>query len=155
MKASFKESISHFKLRFHIDFIGQLMRRMLVAALISILIFYFLTKQVLESLYAEPAPAVDHIKESLFFILMTEGGLIALVVGMSIFAFIIVKSNAVAGPIYRLEQVFELVSKGDFTNVVKFRDNDAYEIIESDANASLSRLNDEFAHLANYIKKIK
>jgi len=65
------------------------------------------------------------------------------------------KSNSVAGPIYRLERVFEEVLRGDFTNTVRFRDNDAYETIEGGANAAMARLNDEFARLASDMKSLK
>ncbi len=101
---------------------------------LSYLIFYFMAEQlgIPESIAYNLTPVLGKISVFLLF------GLPVISILLLLWGLVI--SHRIAGPIYRLEQELDKISKGDFSLRIKFRKKDEFASIAQGINKVLDKV---------------
>lgn len=152
---SIPKALAFFKGRFYLNFATYLFRRLFIGAIFFILLFHLFTNRELGTDYLGSLSTLYTVKENLPFTIIITGGVVMMFIGISVFFLTLVNSNKIAGPFYRLERDFEEIEKGDLSIVVRFRKDDAINLIVDDSNMALDKLNHAFSGVSDASSRLK
>lgn len=149
------DTFSFFKVNFLLGFIGLLFRRVFLGAAMAFLLFYILTNRDMGVFYLHSLSALFSVKRNLISVMFICALITLILIGLSILLLVLVKSNRIAGPFYRLEKIFKNLGEGDFSQSAGFRKTDAIALVSDEVEKSIENLNSYFKGISEELHELK
>ena len=143
------------KSRFQFRFALQFSRAIFISICFASILFYFFTSRELGNNYNQVLLSLFDLNQSIVLAMLFTGGIVLVATSLSVWLIALIKSNKIAGPVYRLENSIEAIGRGDLALTTGFRGDDAVNNLAEELNQTTEILNAQFCNIEKSIHEIK
>ncbi len=143
------------KKEFQARFIIKFCLIVILGTIISGIILYASTNQVLGNTYLESLNAIKVLNDNLISSLIYTSLITVITISIVTIVITLFASHKIAGPLYRLEKSTEAIGNGDFTIETRLRENDEVTGVASALNEMTGKLRSKMVDIKTDLEDVK
>lgn len=140
--------------RFQLRFTLQFTRAVFIGICFASVLFFFFTSRELGNKYHQVLLALLELNRSILPTMLLTAIIALIATSLSVWMLALIKSNKIAGPVYRLESNIEEMGKGNLALKTGFRDGDAIKNLAEELNRTTEILNMKFSSIEENIREM-
>ena len=141
--------------RFQFRFTFQFTRAVFIGICFASVLFFFLTSRELGNNYHRVLLTLFELSQSILPEMLLTAAIALIATSLSVWMLALVKSNKIAGPVYRLENSIEAIGRGNLALETGFRDGDAVKNLAEELNRTTEILNMKFSSIEESIREMR
>ena len=140
--------------RFQIRFTFQFTRAVFIGICFASVLFFFFTSRELGNEYHQVLLALLGLSRDILPTMLLTALIALIATSLSVWMLALIKSNKIAGPVYRLESSIEAIGRGNLSLKTGFRDGDAVKNLAEELNITTEILNMKFSSIEENIREM-
>jgi len=140
--------------RFQFRFTFQFGRAVFIGICFASALFFLLTSRELGDKYNQVLLTLLELNRDILPTMLLTAIIALVATSLSVWMVALVKSNKIAGPVYRLENNIDAIGRGDLALKTGFRDGDAVRHLAEELNGTAEILNSKFSGIEENIREM-